>query len=356
MEEHDDTDTDARDSSLGDSMLFFEYDDDNDNEEENDENDIYARPIVVGYAFGVKKMSTMSVVMAEASKAKLSAVPESATVECCLAEDNTTNAVTSGGGGGDAICHDVVCRGEEEPTVLLAHTTTTTTKILSTHNPRHYKAAAAACIEPELEQAETMNGNHKRAEQEDAVVATNNFVFTIATEKIQGGGGSCSDLRNIVQHFRSSFCSSVGGGESAGGGSTGNTACSTFSVTSLPRTYSVSGSTSVASSLRKNPSANTPTPPRDESKVIPVRVSFVPLDLGKHFCERVGWTGSDIRDQFLSHRRFHSFFLFLFDRHSARRTTRWEDGCHFTQADRGYSVPFANGYRTATNESFAIVQ
>jgi hypothetical protein len=30
------------------------------------------RPIVVGYAFGPKKMSTMGVVMAEASKAKLS--------------------------------------------------------------------------------------------------------------------------------------------------------------------------------------------------------------------------------------------------------------------------------------------
>jgi hypothetical protein len=36
----------------------------------------FARPIVVGYAFGPKKMSTMGVVMAEASKAKLTTVPE----------------------------------------------------------------------------------------------------------------------------------------------------------------------------------------------------------------------------------------------------------------------------------------
>jgi hypothetical protein len=38
--------------------------------------DYFARPIVVGYAFGPKKMSTMGVVMAEASKAKLTTVPE----------------------------------------------------------------------------------------------------------------------------------------------------------------------------------------------------------------------------------------------------------------------------------------
>jgi hypothetical protein len=41
-------------------------------DEEEEDQDIYTRPIVVGYAFGPKKMSTMGVVMAEASKTKLS--------------------------------------------------------------------------------------------------------------------------------------------------------------------------------------------------------------------------------------------------------------------------------------------
>jgi hypothetical protein len=197
-------------------------------DDDDDESSIYSRPIVVGYAFGPKKMSTMGVVMAEASKAKLSAAKASTTEQVRLREH-------SSGCGAFTV-------GSDSPL---------TRARLSTHEGEEEEAAAysyQSARNVSSGSEETHNG------------ATTNFVFTIDSGKIQGG----SDLRNIVQHFRSS-CSSVGSM------STGITACST-SVTSIPRT-SMSCS-SVASSHRKQH-------PHD-SKIFPVRVSFVPLDLGKY--------------------------------------------------------------------------
>jgi hypothetical protein len=199
----------SSDASLGEDFIVTE---------EADDEDIYARPIVVGYAFGPKKMSTMGVVMAE------------------------------GDAGG------------------------------ATH-----------------------------------------FVFTIDNGKIQGG--SCSDLRNIVHHFRRS-CSSVEESVCTG---TAMTTCST-SVTSLPRT-SMSCS-SIASSSRKHPY------PPDSSQLIPVRVSFVPLDPGE---STAGRCRAAFRHGTPDYRLTNTFSFFFFAllfpcRHSTRRTTRWEVGCHFTQA------------------------
>ena len=60
--------------------------------EDDEDDDILARPILVGYAFGPKKMSTMGVVMAEASRTALSTLATTVLVEGAdedeLASDN----------------------------------------------------------------------------------------------------------------------------------------------------------------------------------------------------------------------------------------------------------------------------
>jgi len=112
-----------------------------------EEEDTWTRPIVVGYAFGPKKMSTMGVVMAEASKAKLTAAASS----------------------------------------TAAATTATATATLVT-----YPSTAS---EPQLEETP---GEQK------------SFVFTMdLLNGKESSSSSSGGLQNIVRHFRSS-CSSVG--------------------------------------------------------------------------------------------------------------------------------------------------
>lgn len=59
----------------------------NNTKECGDDSEILSRPILVGYAFGPKKMSTMGVVMAEASKTHLSSVSTTVLVEGIDEED-----------------------------------------------------------------------------------------------------------------------------------------------------------------------------------------------------------------------------------------------------------------------------
>lgn len=300
----DDDDNNTRDVSLlEENMMLMEEPDDED--EDEDEDDIYSRPIVVGYAFGPKKMSTMGAVMAEASKAKLS---------------TATASVATTTAGASNLFFD-----------------THSAKEADLSSSAHPTASPSPCT---LTQARLTKHEGKVEEEEarnkgDASQAAANFVFTIDNGQIQG------DLRNIVQHFRSS-CSSVGSV------STGVTACST-SVTSAPRTSRASMSCSSVASSFYNRKQQHPHHPQD-SKLIPVRVSFVPLDPGKECCIKSGSVAvawfAPAPTTTKEPQKLKPLSL-LFCRHSARRATRWENGCHSAQAYRRYSLPLPNGDGTA---------
>lgn len=183
-------------------------------ETDDPNNNLYTnRPIVVGYAFGPKKMSTMGVVMAEASKAKLS-----------------TAAYMSG--------------GPPERTNKSNHFLTESSLLCHHH---HEGGTESSAYYHQVSSNSPSSSNN-----------TNNIVFTIDKDN----GDNDGSLRNIVRHFRSS-CSSVG---SVSTGITTGTACST-----VPSTVTLSAATI----------ASTDGSSSFQSKLVPVGVSFVPLDPGK---------------------------------------------------------------------------
>ena len=77
------------------------------------EKELLSRPILVGYAFGPKKMITMGVVMAEASKTNLSSVKTTVLVE----EDETADDEDADDDENDETVHnsyDIVCHEDED--------------------------------------------------------------------------------------------------------------------------------------------------------------------------------------------------------------------------------------------------
>lgn len=233
------------------------------------------RPIVVGYAFGPKKMSTMGVVMAEASKAKLSAALE---MRChqhhhpSSSSDyhHTTNAAIISGElspmaappvssvGGNTMWSSASSSGGADPTAAREDSSP-----FPVPQSRQISASSASHLE---------DGN--AAEQPPA---QKSFVFTMDLLNGTDSGVAGSGLQNIVRHFRSS-CSSVGSVSTA---VTANSTVTTKTKASA-RSFA-SGSTSFNN---KQPSTTTTRKEQqqqeeeDEQQRIPIRVSFVPLDPG----------------------------------------------------------------------------
>lgn len=229
--------------------------------EEESDHRLYTRPIVVGYAFGPKKMSTMGVVMAEASKAKLSTkaayymmasdapdyAPPPSQQQQQPGEVSNTNTATNFLTESSLLSHQG--RGAEEPSSFSPSAyynnqdVSNTSNNISNCSPGD--AAAAVMVSTSAISSHLNNNNNN-----------NNIVFTIDNKDGVDGDGS---LRNIVRHFRSS-CSSVGSV------STGLTVPST--VTLSAATIASGGGDATTSMMPSN-------------KLVPVGVSFVPLDPGK---------------------------------------------------------------------------
>jgi len=240
----------------------------------------FSRPIVCGYCFGPKKMKTMNMVMAEASKARLTTtyammppilpslvVASDAANNAANASNNAANAnnknATEGGGLSASMPSPVMTTATCATPVSTPVATATglTRAVLSSHEGAH------------------------QAPQDTAQTVT----FSLSNNG-QAMGGDGTDIRNIVRHFRSS-CSSVGETDSVDTGTcTASTAASSHvtaaskgASTSTTRQANASTTANTVVSLSSASSSNHKSTNRQQQQQqqqqrYPVRISFVPLD------------------------------------------------------------------------------
>lgn len=187
-----------------------------------DDGDFLAKPIIVGYVFGPKKMSSMGMVMAEASRTKL-----------------MTDAIDPQPQDVYESYHD----DEDRRNMPSPGDCSLTKAILSSHNR---EKSPTTLPSSSLEEMQRKSPPYPK----EAII------FTIDGQTPQNGGG----LRNIVQYFRSS-CSSVADSESTG-------TC-TASTGSQRTSGSAHANKSISSSSRHSSAMQ---------KGYPLHVSFVPLD------------------------------------------------------------------------------
>ena len=217
------------------------------------------RPIVVGYAFGPKKMSTMGVVMAEASKAKLTAATASTSSLTSRstaagsngAMTNMTDAYAKAAAGGASINNILIIdsngdyRGPAISGDEYLSFPVSQSRQASTFRPHAMEDSSNTTIQP-LDSPETQS-----------------FVFTM--DLLNGKEESCSGLQSVVRQFRSS-CSSVG--------SVSTVLTANSSLTSKTKASTRSfASTSTKYTKREQQQ-------EEVEQRIPIRVSFVPLDPG----------------------------------------------------------------------------
>lgn len=301
-----DDDHDANDSI---DDTFEDDDEEYDDEEDFDcEQSIYAKPIVVGYAFGPKKMSTMGVVMAEASKAKLSTTKTVSKIDddsfpiVSELEDHTNGFITR---PSETLRNTVNSSNEEYrdhrlTTMAPVFTTGLTKDILSSHEiqqQRNFQITNGTASEIHVSESTSTAKNDSRTEGSDCSVRHNQqqknqnmldchqrITFTIDGHMVNpvddGTGDSIntkSNLKNIVRYLRLS-CSSVDSSTASG-------TCTASVGSSSQRTTGTTAAltcSSVASPpvLKRCSKQQNNTSATLKSERIPVRISFVPLDPG----------------------------------------------------------------------------
>lgn len=237
--------------------LDIESNDDTDYED-YDENSIFTGSIVVGYAFGPKKMNTMGVVMAEASKTKLctySATAGEVGVEHSLLEVVLPSFISQNDPTQISLSRDDRCMVP----INLNKNDDTTNEKENSEEMNVYPPSPMAKRNPRVVKK-------KLQEQESIVFSIDGHVMKSTDETKQ------NDLRNIVRYFRSS-CSSVGSNDASvtTGTCTATSVASSsqFTGTTLDRSLSCHG----RSHTFQNSSAS-----QTSSKFAPIRISFVPLD------------------------------------------------------------------------------
>jgi inositol-1,3,4-trisphosphate 5/6-kinase/inositol-tetrakisphosphate 1-kinase len=244
-------------------------------EEDHREAQVFLRPILCGYCFGPKKMMTMNMVMAEASKAKLTT--DSFTLPRVVRQqqqkqhqyqqeryhNNQSPSSDMVVGGALENIHS-----EQDRKVMPSPDVAGLTRDVLTSHEGDEGGGASSAGAVNVNRYSFINSNTQ-----------DNVIFTLGTA--DGAGQQQGDLRNIVRYFRSS-CSSVEDSESTGT-CTASTATSshmaTTTTTGLP-TVSSCGSSSKSrrsvSSGDKRLEWQHQTP--SSQRRYPVRVSFVPLD------------------------------------------------------------------------------
>ena len=258
-------------------------------DEGEDELDLCTRPIIVGYAFGPKKMTTMGVVMAEASKTKLSrTATEDKYQDLHQIADSVASTrqqgdtLTSPGEADSPVSKEQSRQPEPDDDRNImpspGRTGELTQAVLSNYT---YHAVLqqqlqynTPTISKEAHLPSPVSATHRlsipsdtRQNQEDTVV------FTVDSGITPPGGHV--GLHNIVRYFRSS-CSSVADSISSG---TGTCTASASSTTGSQRTASTTTRPTVSSSGSSS---------QRRKRQYPVRVSFVPLDMEIPFEEQHG--------------------------------------------------------------------
>jgi inositol-1,3,4-trisphosphate 5/6-kinase/inositol-tetrakisphosphate 1-kinase len=238
-------------------------------DEEDREAQVFARPILCGYCFGPKKMKTMNMVMAEASKAKLTT--DSLTLprvdrqhQQKQQQDQQERHHNNYSPSSDMV-EGALANSEQDRKVMPSPRDAAglTRAVLTSHEGGEGASSTGAVNANRYSFA---NSNSSSTQGQD------NVIFTLGTA--DGAGQQQGDLRNIVRYFRSS-CSSVGDSESTG-------TCTASTATSSHMTATTCGSSSKSkrSVSSQGQSAwqqqhQTSTTPQ---RRYPVRVSFVPLD------------------------------------------------------------------------------
>lgn len=296
---------DYREDSFNDIFDIESADDDDEIESEDDEdgtetvsedcwNDnnnsviLYSKPIVVGYAFGPKKMSTMGVVMAEASKTKLSASSYSTATS-----ENTTSLFNSVESPHTAIL-PLICNAQStkdcDNTIVNSENMQVTPDKSEPISPSHVYQSndypdESVCHSPNMQELARQRNDDwsvkkrscakKRAVNRRNAQCDDSITFTIDGRVIHDNNNAAtSNLRSIVRRFRSS-CSSVG---STTDDACSSTATGTFTASSQQTGTTCGARTSNSGSRKSHPYNNTGS---SKERLIPVRVSFVPLDPGK---------------------------------------------------------------------------
>lgn len=214
--------------------------------------EILSRPILVGYAFGPKKMSTMGVVMAEASKTHLSSV-------------STTVLVEEGDQEEEGPDHDqveekgkftVVCGNDDDhDSASLDHQQE---HVSSTSLPTH--GAEDAKVTGVGGSIQGYPANPCSSPRRICHDTNKNANIVLSLGSYSGG------LQNIVRYLHSS-CSSVDTNSTT----TTLLTTGTFLTTVTPSSASTSGRIGVEASICSGRSSNATSQQR-------LRVSFVPLD------------------------------------------------------------------------------
>jgi hypothetical protein len=223
----------------------------------------FARPIVVGYAFGPKKMSTMGVVMAEASKAKLTTVPEVVALtdhhatECLEADSKTT------------LTRERLCQHhEEEGTTTLDYSNVTSSEhadLRFNHGTNHGDLRHTIV-------------QHVRALCSSSIASSSSSSSSYGVESScsyssrgsRGGGGGDDHSRHTVQ----TMCSTT---------TTPSSAHTTTRDARRRRRSSASSTLpqTLVRPRRGGQERNNRSPNNVTTTTLPIRVSFVPLDPGK---------------------------------------------------------------------------
>lgn len=234
------------------------------NKEKQKPQNLFLDNIIVGYAFGPKKMETMGLIMAEASKA-LSTFEAPATTANELA--NIMN---------EQMQHDSMDLGEESSMTTTAATT-------STVPPATNSATEESAL-----------SHYFSDNEEDERSLSSTRSCSVVSQRSQRGGGGIQltflpDSNGFIHLFRKSSNGCGGDGDQSIAGSS----MTTMATTSTPFRMQCPPSKKFDSLLPLNFHAPFTSPPRSNNSDVglkrhPIRVSFVPIDLDTPLEEQHG--------------------------------------------------------------------
>lgn len=230
--------------------------------EDYDENSIFTRPIIVGYAFGPKKMNTMGVVMAEASKTKLSTF--STTKSLSGTEESSLEVVLPSYMSQNDATREVLRKDFTLPLHIEKSEDDTE------NEEDEYREIDGYPTSPT---SNRYSGRSKKRlhEHESIVFSIDGHMMKSSEENTH------NNLRNIVRYFRSS-CSSVGSNDFSvtTGTNTATSVASSSQYTGTSTTLDLS-----LSCAGRSLGIQTSATSQGSNKFVPIRISFVPLDPGR---------------------------------------------------------------------------
>lgn len=240
-------------------------------EEDHREAQVYSRPILCGYCFGPKKMKTMNMVMAEASKAKLTT--DSLTLPRVFRQQQQQQELQdqqdrqrhhNNDSPSSGMVLGVLANSEQDRKVMPSPPDAAglTRAVLTSQEGDEGASSTAGAVN--VNRYSFLNSTSITTQGQ----GQDNVIFTLGTA--DAAGQQQGDLRNIVRYFRSS-CSSVGDSESTG-------TCTASTATSSHMTATNSTALATVSSCGSSSKSKRSVSSSAWQQQHQVRVSFVPLD------------------------------------------------------------------------------